>query len=246
LTETRRSSTDEATSWWQLEAPKHGLEYIDTTVRGGASWADVLESGRAELAKAIEVTHMLTGSALRALEIGCGVGRLTFALAQKVGSVVAVDVAPALLAVARAHNDLPQVEFREITGLELAPPAETASYDLVFSYEVFHHLEFEVIRAYLREARRLLRRDGQLVFEVNTMPRTWKTRISLLVRRALHHLGVRRWRGWPTAPGFSRRSYSVAQIRAALVDAGLRVDQAHVSRPAQTWFVATPDGARDS
>lgn len=59
-----------------------------------------------------------------ALDFGCGVGRLTRALTARVERVVGVDVAPAMLELARAHapratfsTDLPDVEFDFICSL---------------------------------------------------------------------------------------------------------------------------------
>lgn len=67
----------------------------------------------------------------RAIDVACGTGKLSAALAERVGpagSVVGVDIAAAMLEEARrAFGHLPQLEFR--SGNALALPAAAASFD---------------------------------------------------------------------------------------------------------------------
>src|SRR3954447_14026025 len=50
------------------------------------------------------------------VEVGFGPGRMTGALAERFGRVVAVDVSPAMLEQARAAVTAPNVEFRAVSG----------------------------------------------------------------------------------------------------------------------------------
>ncbi len=74
------------------------------------------------------------------VEIGCGIGRMTRALAARCGSVRALDVSPRMLELARAHNpELANVEWLLGDGTTLAPIADRSA-DACFSHVVFQHL----------------------------------------------------------------------------------------------------------
>lgn len=95
----------------------------------------------------------------RVLDVGCGTGVLTRLLARwpKVGTVVGVDPAPALLDKARtAAAGLPNVSFREGDGRAL--PFEGAMFDIVASDSMLSHVPGPE-RA-VQEAFRVLRPGG--------------------------------------------------------------------------------------
>jgi 2-polyprenyl-3-methyl-5-hydroxy-6-metoxy-1,4-benzoquinol methylase len=76
----------------------------------------------------------------RALDFGCGVGRITQALASKFGQVVGLDIAPGMLAEARRNAEehgVANIEYHSsLDGDRLEP----GSYDLVHSYLVLQHI----------------------------------------------------------------------------------------------------------
>ena len=110
------------------------------------------------------------------LDAGCGTGNYTRALAHQVGRVTAVDLSPAMLAVARAKLEAEatagRVRFQEgsITDLPLAE----ASLDGVMFNQVLHHLEDGADPTYpghgraVREAFRVLKPGGVVVINVCT------------------------------------------------------------------------------
>jgi SAM-dependent methyltransferase len=117
------------------------------------------------------------------VEIGCGVGRLTRAMAPEVGRVHALDLSAEMLARARELG-LANATFHQADGQSLAGlPNDTA--DLVLAYCVFQHLPSEeVLGAYLREMLRVARPGGLVAFTLT--PRTWHARVPALFR-------LRRW-----------------------------------------------------
>jgi SAM-dependent methyltransferase len=97
----------------------------------------------------------------RVLEVGCGTGVLTRALARlpDVAEVVGVDVAPSLLARARElATDLPNISFEEADGRSL--PFEDEGFDVVVFDSTLSHVPSPDVA--LAEAFRALRPSGRL------------------------------------------------------------------------------------
>lgn len=79
---------------------------------------------------------------MSALEYGCGIGRLLWPLASRVGSATGVDRSPAMLTLARAEaqrRGATNVDY--LTPDELAPSARR--YDLVVCYHVLQRLDVD-------------------------------------------------------------------------------------------------------
>jgi ubiquinone/menaquinone biosynthesis C-methylase UbiE len=107
------------------------------------------------------LTRMGVGPSETVLDIGCGTGNLTLALLAKLesgGRVVAVDISPRMLDVARSKIGDARVAWH-ITGAE-ALPIPSAAADRVICFSVWPHLHDQ--DAVLREFTRVLRPDGRL------------------------------------------------------------------------------------
>jgi ubiquinone/menaquinone biosynthesis C-methylase UbiE len=130
--------------------------------------------------------HYEPGLGGTCLEIGCGVGRMTAALARDFEQVIGVDVASDMLERARAV--VPgKVELR--LGDAGALPASGGEADAVFSVHVLQHLDhFDAMATQLREARRVLRPEGTLMVHIplqsNRPPPHRRALIELRVRRS--------------------------------------------------------------
>src|SRR5690348_7423005 len=97
-----------------------------------------------------------------ALDVGCGAGHLSFALAGSFRRVVALDPSPGMREVveqAARVRGLPQVETRE--GGAESLPFEDSTFDLVGTRFSAHH--WRKLEAGLREMRRVLRPGGCLL-----------------------------------------------------------------------------------
>ena len=73
------------------------------------------------------------------VEVGCGPGRMTAALAERFDRVVAVDVSPAMVERARASVPDPNVDFRVVSG-ERLDGVESGVADALVCYLVLQHL----------------------------------------------------------------------------------------------------------
>jgi ubiquinone/menaquinone biosynthesis C-methylase UbiE len=104
---------------------------------------------------------------MRIIEIGCGAGRITRALANIFGEVHAVDVSGEMVARARqALTGTTNAFVYQNNGKDLAVLPE-GPYDFAFSTIVFQHIPSrEVIYSYVREVHRLLRSGALFKFQV--------------------------------------------------------------------------------
>lgn len=94
-----------------------------------------------------------------ALDIGCGVGYGTAALAEIASSATGIDLAPDAISYAREHYNRPGLRF--MAGSATSLPFPDASFDLITAYEVIEHLADG--DQLLAEARRVLRPGGILL-----------------------------------------------------------------------------------
>ena len=94
----------------------------------------------------------------RMLDVGCGTGRLSLALAERAGAKVwGVDASPEMLAQARAKAP-PGAAFKEAHAESL--PFKDGWFERVVLWLVIHLVDR---KAALAEARRVLRTDGRIV-----------------------------------------------------------------------------------
>jgi len=105
------------------------------------------------------------------VEIGCGIGRMTRALATRAARVTGIDVSAEMVDRARlALRDLPNVHLLVGNGRDLGDVAD-GSADVVHSFIVFQHIPDPAITyAYVREIGRVLRPGGWTVFQVSERP----------------------------------------------------------------------------
>jgi SAM-dependent methyltransferase len=108
----------------------------------------------------IDVTHGW------ALDFGCGVGRVTQALAPRFEQVVGVDVSSRMVQTATSLNRFPG---RASYTWNHAPHLRRFSddtFDFIYTNLVLQHVVPDVTLAYLREFLRILRPGGVLVFQL--------------------------------------------------------------------------------
>lgn len=149
-------------------------------------WADRTEAGRRrQLIRGRRIAESVgLRAGERALDLGCGTGAYTAPIAQgSPGSFVGVDVAPALLRVARERTGSNVVLLAADAG-ELPFPDET--FDAVLGNAVLHHLPMEQA---LRELRRVLKPGGRFCFaEPNLLnPQVFVERNIPFLRRWLEN-----------------------------------------------------------
>ncbi|MFC5062711.1 class I SAM-dependent methyltransferase [Actinomycetospora atypica] len=106
----------------------------------------------------------------RAVDFGCGAGRLSHGLAQAgFAEVLGCDISPTMLAKAREIVPDPACRFLQVAGTDLAA-VETDSVDLVYTCRVLQHMPPALAHGYIREFWRIARPGAVVVFQMPTQP----------------------------------------------------------------------------
>jgi ubiquinone/menaquinone biosynthesis C-methylase UbiE len=107
----------------------------------------------------VDVSHA------RAMDFGCGAGRLTQALSKHFESVCGVDIAPSMIKLANKHNRAGARCQFILNQRDDLSTFKTESFDFIYSCRVLQHMEPDYCRSYVREFLRLLSPEGVLVFQ---------------------------------------------------------------------------------
>jgi ubiquinone/menaquinone biosynthesis C-methylase UbiE len=135
----------------------------------GAKWdpEDFLATGRQEVAAIMPTIEELgLEGRTRALDFGCGAGRLTQALAEKFERVVGVDISPTVLEVAKQLNRRGaacQFMLNQRDDLSLFRDRE---FDFVYSFIVLQHMTPKYAVGYLSEFFRVSVPGSLVVFQM--------------------------------------------------------------------------------
>lgn len=207
-------------------------------------------TGEGEISGAFDVARELgrPGRYGRALDFGCGLGRLSRALAKRFERCVGVDVSPRMLENARRLNgDVTNCEFVLNAQPDLRQ-FDDDSFDVVYSSIVLQHLPAQdEVERFIAEFVRVAAPGGLVIFQI---PSTISIRYRLQPRRRLYRLLRAAGLSPQSLYRFGLNPISVRALGedriAELVAAGggsiLRaVDDASVPQlPGRRYFVAPP------
>ena len=184
--------------FWDRRASENALWYIDSSLDfkhpdETAFW----EAGEEVLRGSVDHFGLALGPGMRVLEIGCGIGRVTRALAKRGAGVVGTDVSEQMIERGKtALQDLSNVTLMAGNGRDLSKFADH-SFDAVFSFVTFQHIpDPEVTCNYIREMGRALVPGGWALFQVSQHP-DWHRR-EFWRRRWL-------WGRWASVARLGRR-----------------------------------------
>ena len=110
----------------------------------------------------------------RILEIGCGTGASTLALAERGAAVTAIDIRPDSIQVARDRCNAygQQATFLTLNASEIGDAFTMAEFDLIVFYAVLEHMTHEERRVAMRASWEMLR-PGAFWVIVDTPNRLW-------------------------------------------------------------------------
>jgi 2-polyprenyl-3-methyl-5-hydroxy-6-metoxy-1,4-benzoquinol methylase len=158
---------------WNQRAKQDAFYYVESSFwDGNIDNFFALGEERAKLIIDPHITKLIpkTSNAC-ALEIGCGVGRFSRALATRFRNVVAVDVSEEMVRKARELHPAqkyPNLQFQTTDGKSISF-LSTESIDFAFSYEVFQHMpSYEVILNNLQDIQKVLKPTGIAFIHLRT------------------------------------------------------------------------------
>ncbi len=138
----------------------------------GSEWdeSSFYDSGQAEVDSLMKVIADVYPELKKesALDFGCGLGRLTFALSQHFRRVTGIDISKKMIErAATNHRNSDRVNFvlnesRFLTGV----PSD--SVDFLLSLIVLQHIPKKYIKGYLGEFLRVTKPGGLIVFQIPT------------------------------------------------------------------------------
>jgi cyclopropane fatty-acyl-phospholipid synthase-like methyltransferase len=156
---------------WDARARENARHYVQTAE---TDWTDeaFFSSGEQTVREQIlndmiNICQGMDPRQMRVLEIGCGAGRVTRALARQFGEVHAVDVSGEMIRRAREALKTERNAFvYQNNGMDLSVVPEQP-FHFAFSSIVFQHIPSrDVIENYVREVNRLLAPGRLFKFQV--------------------------------------------------------------------------------
>jgi SAM-dependent methyltransferase len=152
------------------------------------------------------------------VEVGCGPGRMTGALAGRFEQVIALDVSPAMLERAGAKVTAPNVRFQLVSGERLDGVADEVA-DALICYLVLQHLpSASAVRSYLGEFARVLAPAGEAYVQIPVL-----RGLVGRARRSLRNPLLRLARKPEQGAAFRGYRLTRQELEHALDAAGLRV-----------------------
>ena len=138
--------------------------------KGNGKWnvSEFFESGEREIADVLEYISSLDVplSRGRALDFGCGVGRLTQALCQHFDECHGVDIAPSMIQIAEEYNSFGNRCLYHVNASGDLRLFRDKTFDFIYSNIVLQHMKPKYSKRYMREFLRVLAPDGVLVFHI--------------------------------------------------------------------------------
>jgi ubiquinone/menaquinone biosynthesis C-methylase UbiE len=154
---------------WNTMGQQDAMQAILTTDRTTRWNRDAFfQSGRDDILALITDADRLVPRLPRgrALDFGCGIGRLTSALAAHFDDVLGLDIADSMVEAARAqHANLQGCRFEVNLRSDLQHLPE-GHFDFVLAWIVLQHMQPALMKQYIAEFIRVLSPGGLLVFQV--------------------------------------------------------------------------------
>ena len=144
---------------WEIE------EFFDLGRRDVNAWFGSALSAKPEIRRE------------KALDFGCGVGRLTQALAEHFDSVAGVDIAPSMIEKAREFNRHGARCTYFVNDRPDLRQFQSNEFDFIFTLIVLQHMAPHYQRCYLKEFLRVLKPGGVLLFQLPELSLTPEDRI---------------------------------------------------------------------
>jgi ubiquinone/menaquinone biosynthesis C-methylase UbiE len=209
-----------AAGLWEEKAKQNARYFVNQKTKSGelVDESELQETGHEDYDRHIASDPILSdlikkrGKSMTALDIGSGIGRMSESFARDLATVHGIDISPTMVDIAKRRlSGLSNVTFTVNDGESI--PFAPATFDLVFSYLVFQHVDsVPAIERYLKEIYRTLKPGGVAKIQLRTGP------------------GVRRW-VWSYGASFTPEE--AAQLAQGV---GLRILENKIDDPKSLWI----------
>ncbi len=178
----------------------------------------------------------------RALDFGCGVGRLTQALGRHFGAVEGIDISNAMILAAKRYNALGRRCAYHINASPDLGLYASKRFDFIYASIVLQHIPPALMVGYLKEFGRVLKPGGVLIFNLpcaDHVPWFNRVRYQLRLRTRLRALAQRL--GFDQGAGFDPHPIPMhaspeSKLRSTLAAVGVKVLQAVPTNTAHASF----------
>lgn len=189
----------------------------------GNRWSpeEFFETGRQGIKTILDslVSAGLSVSFGRALDFGCGIGRLTQALAEKFELVDGVDISHSMIHQAKTLNRFPERVFYHLNTHEDLSLFPSNQYDFICTLICLQHMPKGIQRKYIAEFVRLLKPGGGVLYFQTIHGHRWRAHVpdwSADLYRKFKH------KGRPHIPLYA---IPVNQVRRQIKQAGARIEK---------------------
>jgi glycosyltransferase involved in cell wall biosynthesis/SAM-dependent methyltransferase len=157
-------------SWDQFGSDDPFWAVLTNPNKKGGRWseAEFFDTGRHDIRAALQrITALGIGLNFgKALDFGCGPGRLMQALAEHFREVHGVDIAPSMIALAHQLNRFGERCIYHLNDRPDLRLFDANTFDLVYSWLVLQHMPKQLALGYIAEFARVTKPGGVIVFQI--------------------------------------------------------------------------------
>lgn len=174
------------------------------------------------------------------LDFGCGVGRLTQAMASHFDLCYGVDISPTMIELANEFNKRSSRCKYVLNDSQTLSLFENDQFSFIYTSIVLQHIEPKYSRAYLQELIRILKPNGVLVFQIvdSLVPIMMRIRkilkLRLRVYRMANFLGIMEFK--PEEYNMSMHCVPEKVVTRLVSAAGARIIDLQITNSAAVGF----------
>ena len=152
---------------------EHEIEHGKFLAENGAGeiWNWESPAGKIRWARRVQMLTEFIKPDSSLLELGCGTGYFTKEIAKTKAKIVAIDISPELITIAKENVTSPNVSFCIENAYNMS--FEDNQFDFIIGSSVLHHLD---INQAISEMYRVLKKNGMIAF---TEPNMMNPQIAL-------------------------------------------------------------------
>ena len=194
---------------------------------------EFFDEGKKEIANVMAYLERLdvVVARQRALDFGCGVGRLSQALAEHFDGVTGVDISESMIERAHEYNRHGDRVQYLVNTTEDIESVGSSTFDFAYSNKTLQHIPPDSAKVYLREIFRTLRPGGVAVFQVPNgkafNPSSVRAQLYTLRRRYLRRV----WKIVRGLPPIEMHYIARSQVEGIVEESGGRVVDVKVGSP---------------